>query len=164
MYADNKERAAFFLLVWPTCTHFNLEVFKNIFPNVWNIGYWLIPTGYENFRTIAICTVCLQVCSLEVGLKWMENILSSFFFKFIQISVYWTSICTLFFFLVAILFFSANQHHSTRGFFPPLCQTTPESLLAGHIGDTLYTTQPVVANCLRKCMGHRDDSGEFVWG
>ena len=59
IYADNKERAAFFLLVWPTCTHFNLEVFENIFPNVWNIGYWLIPTGYENFRTIAICTVCM---------------------------------------------------------------------------------------------------------
>ena len=56
MYADNKESAAFSLLVWPT-THFNLEVFENIFPNVWNIAYWLIPTVYENFKTIAICTV-----------------------------------------------------------------------------------------------------------
>ena len=56
MYADSKKRAAFFLPVWPT-THFNLEVFENSFPNVWNIAYWLIPTVYENFKTIAICTV-----------------------------------------------------------------------------------------------------------
>ena len=69
-----------YLHVWPTCTHFNLEVFENIFPNLWNIAYWLIPTVYENFKTIAICTVYMQVCSLEVGLKWMENILSRFFF------------------------------------------------------------------------------------
>jgi len=29
MYADNEERAAFFLLVWPTCTRFNLEALKH---------------------------------------------------------------------------------------------------------------------------------------
>ena len=94
-----------YLHVWPTCTHFNLEVFENIFPNLWNIAYWLIPTVYENFKTIAICTVYMQVCSLEVGLKWMENILSRFFFQiYLDQCVLDLNLYLVFFFLVAFFF------------------------------------------------------------
>ena len=108
-----------YLHVWPTCTHFNLEVFENIFPNLWNIAYWLIPTVYENFKTIAICTVYMQACSLEVGLKWMENILSRFFFQiYLDQCVLDLNLYLVFFFLVAIFVFLSKVASQCQRLFP----------------------------------------------